>query len=321
MLYVGIDISKKTFDAGVLLKSAISNKQFSNEESSFKEFLAWTKSFNDRILFCMEATGIYSLALAKYLCKHKHQVIVVNPLKTHAFFKMELSRNKTDKADAGAIAKYCKFLDDNNQVEKNLFQPKSKNFETLQFLVTRLEQLTKVKTQENNHLEAGVSTIVIKSVKRIVLLINKEIANVENDIQKLVDEDKQLKFNVELLVSINGIGKKTACAIIAYLGDISLFSNSKQVVSYAGLNPRIEQSGSSIDKTSLSKQGNKRLRKALYMPAISAKQYNPLMKKLYDRLLAKGKIKKVALCAVMRKLLVIAYGVLKSGKPFDPCHQ
>ena len=123
------------------------------------------------------------------------------------------------------------------------------------------------------------------------------------------------------MISIPGIGEKTAWSILAYLGDISLFSNAKQVTSYAGINPKIEQSGTSINKSSLSKIGNKRLRKALYMPALTAAKHNPLMKDLYERLQQKGKPNKVALCAVMRKLLVLAYGVLKSGKAFDPCYQ
>ncbi|WP_306821331.1 transposase [bacterium endosymbiont of Bathymodiolus sp. 5 South] len=116
---------------------------------------------------------------------------------------------------------------------------------------------------------------------------------------------------------MDGIGNKTAWAIIAYMGDISLFDNAKQVASFAGLNPKIIQSGTGINKSSLSKMGYKKLRKPLYMPALVAIRYNPLMLDLYERLQQKGKPKKVALCAVMRKLLVISYGVLKSGQPFD----
>ncbi|VAW37584.1 Mobile element protein [hydrothermal vent metagenome] len=104
---------------------------------------------------------------------------------------------------------------------------------------------------------------------------------------------------------------------MAYLGDISLFKTSAQVASFAGLNPCVETSGTSIDKTSLSKSGNKRLRKALYMPAIVAKKHNSILTEFYERLIKKGKPKKVALCAVMRKLLVLSFGVLKSEAAFD----
>ena len=116
---------------------------------------------------------------------------------------------------------------------------------------------------------------------------------------------------------IGGIGNKTAWAILTYMGDISLFDNAKQVASFAGLNPKITQSGSSINKSSLSKIGHKRLRKSLYMPALTATRHNPVTQDLYNRLLDKGKPKQVAVCAVMRKLRVISYGVLKSEQPFD----
>jgi transposase len=151
----------------------------------------------------------------------------------------------------------------------------------------------------------------------MIKFIDKQIENVKHDIADIVSQNESLNKKVKLLTSINGVGDKTAWAILAYLGDIALFGSAKQVSSYAGLNPRIEQSGSSIQRSSLSKLGSSRLRKSLYMPALVAVRFNPLLMAFYDRLLAKGKPKKLALIAAMRKLLVIAYGVLKSEKPFD----
>ena len=144
--------------------------------------------------------------------------------------------------------------------------------------------------------------------------INKQISQIKQKIKQIVAKDKDLSHQVQLLASIKGIGEKTAWAILAYLGDIRFFHSAKQVSSYAGLNPKIKQSGSCVNQSSLSKMGHKRLRKSLYMSAIVASKYNPLMFDLYVRLKKKGKPGKVALCAVMRKLLVIAYGVLKSQK-------
>ena len=120
------------------------------------------------------------------------------------------------------------------------------------------------------------------------------------------------------MTSIKGISDRTAWSILAYLGDYRWFDNAKEVSSYAGLNPRIEDSGTSVHRSRVSKMGSRRLRKALYMPALSAARFNPVLEAFYQKLIAKGKPKKVALIAVMRKLLVIAYGVLKSGKAFDP---
>jgi transposase len=321
MLYVGIDISKLSFDVAILNNGSYQNVQFDNNSEGFKALSKKVKLFKKEAVFCMEATGIYGLALAKYLFNKGEKVIVVNPIKTHAFVKMEMSRNKTDKADAQSIARYCKHLDDKGEITKSLFKPKGEAFEKLQFLITRLEQLDKIATQEKNRLDVSLDKEAVRSIKSVMAHIDKQIIKIKKVLKEIVKQDETLKQQVELLMSIQGIGEKTAWSILAYLGDISLFSNAKQVTSYAGINPKIEQSGTSINKSSLSKVGNKRLRKALYMPALTAAKHNPLMKDLYKRLQQKGKPNKVALCAVMRKLLVLAYGVLKSGKAFDPCYQ
>ena len=117
------------------------------------------------------------------------------------------------------------------------------------------------------------------------------------------------------------MGERTAWSVIAYIGDINFFANAKQVASYAGLSPKIIQSGTSINKSSLSKLGHKRLRKSLYMPALVAIRHNPSLKAVYERLVHNGKPKKVAIVAVMRKLLILSYGVLKSEKAFDVNYQ
>jgi transposase len=137
----------------------------------------------------------------------------------------------------------------------------------------------------------------------------------------MINQNEQLAVQLKWLVSINVIGDKTAWASLAYIGDISSFENSKQISSYAGLNPSIEQSGTSLNRSSLSKTGSTKLRKSSYMPAMVAVRYNPLMFAFYSKLLTKSKPKKVALIAVMRRLLVLAFGVLKSGKPFDVNYQ
>ena len=317
MLSIGIDISKASFDVAFLKDDKYQNKKFKNDLKGFKALTKWFKPIKEDKVFCMEATGIYGVMLAKYLHQLDQKVIVANPIKTNAFAKMEMVRNKTDKADAQSIARYCMHIIEKGELNKTLFSPKSEAFESLQYLVTRLEQLGKMRSGENNRLQASLNKATSKSIKTMLRAINKQMQLVEDKIKSLVDNDEQLKNQVKLLLSIDGIGNKTAWAIIAYMGDISLFDNAKQVTSFAGLNPKITQSGTSINKSSLSKMGHKKLRKSLYMPALVATRYNPLMLDLYERLQHKGKPKKVALCALMRKLLVISYGVLKSGQAFD----
>lgn len=317
MIFSGIDMSKTTFDCVVLIDGDYQHKQITNDLIGFNTLLNWLKPHKNPILFCMEATGIYGVALAKYLYQKKQNIIVVNPLKTHAFAKMEMLRNKTDKSDAKSISRYCKHLFDQGDWEKRCFKSKGLGFERLTYLVTRLEQLNKLTNQERNRLQVSLDKATSRSIKAMIKHTATQIKQIEKTIEEIVMSEPELNKQISLLVSINGIGYKTAWSLLAYLGDISLFSNAKQVTSYAVLNPKIQQSGSSINSSSLSKVGNKRLRKALYMPALVATRYNPLMVEFYERMQAKGKPKKVALCGVMRKLLVLAYGVLKSGVPFD----
>ena len=317
MKFVGIDISKLTFDVALLESGKYKNRQFPNTLQGFKSFQTWLKAQQDSSHFCLEATGIYGIALAKFLHSEQFKVMMVNPLKTNAFSKMEMVRNKTDKSDAQVIARYCQYAWNNNESEQQAYVPKHKNYERLQYLNTRLEQLKKLRTQESNRLENTIDNFLIRSVKQMLRTIDRQATQTENEIKKVISETESLKNQVGLLNSIKGVGDKTAWAILAYLGDINLFSNAKQVTSYAGLNPSLVQSGTSINHSRLSKVGHSRLRYSLYMPAMSAARFNPMLKAFYQRLIAKGKPKKVAITAVMRKLLVIAYGVLKSGKAFD----
>ena len=320
-MFVGIDISKLTFDVAVLQNGTYQHRHFDNNSGGFVHCIKWVKSFKTPALFCMEATGIYGLALAKYLCQQQQKTIVANPIQTHAFAKMEMSRNKTDKADAKSIARYAQHLDNQGLSNKALYTPKDPDFERIQFLVTRIDQLNKMRTQEGNRIDVSLDKAAVQSVKAMCRFIDQQLLCVQKKIAGIVKHNNLLNEQVQLLTSIKGMGDKTAWAILAYMGDVSLFNNAKQISSYAGLNPSIEQSGSSINRSRLSKMGCARLRKSLYMPALVAVRYNPLMMALYDRLQAKGKPKKVALVAVMRKLLVLAYGVLKSGKPFDINYQ
>lgn len=317
-MFIGMDISKLKFDAAVFLAGEYHSHPFDNTPSGFLCLSKWIKSFKQpSAYFCLEATGIYGLALAKYLHQHHQKVIVANPIQTHAFAKMEMSRNKTDKADAMSIARYCKHLSDSGNINEMLFTPRASAFERIQFLVTRLEQLNKMRSQENNRLSVSLDKAAVRSISAMLTFIDKQIERIKKEITGIVQSNESLNEQVKLLTSIDGFGDKTAWAILAYIGDIALFDNSKQISSYAGLNPSIEQSGSSVNRSSLSKMGCSRLRKSLYMPALVAVRFNPLMMAFYQKLLVKGKPKKVALVAVMRKLLVIAYGVLKSEKPFD----
>ena len=321
MIYIGIDISKLTFDAAYFNNTSYVHKQFSNNKTGFADFVRWLNKSGAEVFVCLEATGIYSFDLAQYLSQQKKNVMVVNPIITHAFFKMELNRNKTDKADAKLIARYCEYAVLNGIFEKKCYQPKDTDYEAIQRLVTRCDQLEKSKTQESNRLEASTNKHTTRSIKRLQKSIDNEIIWIKKTIADIVKNNENLSQQVELITSIKGIGERTAWSVLAYIGDINFFANAKQVASYAGLTPKIIQSGTSINKSSLSKLGHKRLRKSLYMPALVAIRHNPILKAVYERLVRNGKPKRVAIVAVMRKLLVLSFGVLKSGKAFDVNYQ
>lgn len=321
MMFCGIDISKATFDVAFKTQKDIKTKQFANNERGFKALVSYIENRSSNPVMCMEATGIYGVLLAKYLFERGFSIAVVNPIRTHAFAKVKMLRNKTDMVDSIMLAEYSQFLFNESKFEQHLYKPKSKYYEKLQYMVTRLDQLTKMQTQENNRLQASLDKTLSRMIKASLKSIQKQMTRVKEEIKCYIKQDEQLKQQIKLLTSINGIGDKTAWVILAYLGDISIFSNSSQVAGYAGLNPRKIESGTSLNQSCLSKMGNPKIRKALYFPAMTAVKHNPLMIEFYQRLLAKGKTKKTALCAVMRKLLVISYGVLKSGKVFDPKHK
>ena len=153
----------------------------------------------------------------------------------------------------------------------------------------------KSKTQENNRLEASANKETSRSIKRLQKAIDNEIKQIKNTITDLVKNNESLRKQVELLTSIKGIGERTAWSILAYIGEILISSQiQKQIASYAGLTPKIVQSGTSINKSSLSKLGHKRLRKSLYMPALVAVRHNPTLKAVYERLVNNGKPKKVS---------------------------
>lgn len=318
MNHCGIDISKPFFDVAVFDGDDYQCEQFGNDPEGIKAFLKWSSGLKQPMMFCMEATGIYYLPLAKALHQSGAFVIVVNPIKTHGFAKLEMQRNKTDVADAQMIARFAAYLHSQKQHQDHKFKPKDKAYEALQSLVTRREQLQLLRTEENNRLHVATCHVTRRSIQTTIRCFDKQIGIIEKQMKQCQAQNKRLDQQVKLLMSINGVGFITACSILAYLGDISDFANAGKVASYAGLTPRKIESGTSIKRSKLSKQGHKKLRKALYFPAIVATQHNPVLKTKYQSLLAVGKPPKMAICAIMRKLLVISYGVLKSQMPFSP---
>ncbi|HQY22316.1 MAG TPA: IS110 family transposase [Gammaproteobacteria bacterium] len=309
---LGVDISKATFDVALLANDKVKTKKFNNKNKGFLELIEWLKNKNITTLHvCMEATGNYGDALATYLFELGYTVSVVNPAQIKGFGKSELSRNKTDRADAQLIARFCRAM------APVSWTPKPQHIRELQAWVRRLEALQNMYYQENNRF--GVVDVIVKaSIKKIMGQLEKEIADIKKTIREHIGAHPDLQAKSALLATIPGVGEATISQILAFVGNVEAFKNAKQLAAFVGLNPTQRQSGTSVrGRTHLSKMGDSNLRKALYLPAMTAKKYNPIIKKFCDNLANGGKPKMLIIGAAMRKLIHIIYGVLKSQKPFD----
>lgn len=316
---LGIDISKATFNAALLLDNGkLRHKVFANNPTGFQHLSDWLIKHKAQVIHaCMEATGTYGEALATYLHQAGHRVSVVNPSIIKAFAITEMSRTKTDKGDATLIARYCQ------KHQPSAWSPPAPEISELQALVRRLEALLEMLQQERNRLSAGINSALVKEkIQEHIEYLNEQIRHTQELIWEHIEQHPRLKQQRDLLTSIPGIGETTAARFLAEIVEIDNYESARQVAAFAGLVPKHKESGTSVKgKPRLCKVGSARLRKAFYFPAIVASKHNPLIKALSQRLRERGKCAMVIIGAAMRKLIHIAYGVLKSGKPFDPFYK
>jgi transposase len=221
---------------------------------------------------------------------------------------------KTDKVDAKLIADYGY----RHQDELRIWKPDPPAIRKLKALVHRLKDLQELELIEQNRLDVAKDPQVTESIESVLTHIRAQIDETLKAIRTHIDDDDDLKGKRELLTSIDGIADRTAALLLAELGDIQRFDSSRAVTAFAGLNPRLQESGKLKGHVRISRMGSARLRAGLYMPAIAAMTYNPAIQEMAQRMRANGKAGKQIVCAAMRKLLCIAYGVLKSGTPFNP---
>lgn len=313
---LGIDISKLKFTACLIHQSGkLKHKVFPNGEAGFEQLTGWlSRQGVERVHACLEATGTYSEPLALFLHEAGHRVSLVNPAAIKAFAGSCLSRTKTDRVDAALIARFCQAQ------QPPQWAPLPAEVRELQALVRRLDSLIEMRVMEENRLSSGITVEAVKeSVEELIAYLSEQIRRTEELIHKHINHHPGLKQQSQLLDSIPGIGESTAALLLAELTNIKHYKSARQVAAYAGLVPRERQSGSSVrGRVRLSKIGNARLRRALYFPAITALRCSPFFQHWAEGLRQRGKCKMSVICAVMRKLIHLAYGVLKSGKEFDP---
>jgi len=315
--YVGIDVSKEKLDIAMLFDgNIIARGEFVNDKSGVRTLLKWAKKklkHGSEPVFGCEATGIYHLNCAQIIFNGKQKFVVINP----RFIKHELEamgrKNKTDKVDAEVIA-----IRLSREIDR-LWTPPSDAVRLLQDLLLRREQLSRAIVSEMNRRDRFPNGTARKSVETIIKALQQELDEIECRMDEVVDSDDDLKEQVELADSVPGVGPVIAKAFIAAIGDIDNFADAEQALSFLGTCPRQRISGTSLNKSWMSKQGNHILRKLLYMGAMATatKSKNSVYKKYYESLVARGKSKRAAIAAVMRKIVRAMFAVVRDREPFS----
>ena len=317
---LGLDIAKAKFDSHLQRVGSAAkpiHRLYDNTSAGHEQLLSWLAGQQvGQLHVCLEATGTYGRAVALRLHQAGYRVSIVNPLRIKRYGESELLRVKTDKSDAALIARFCLTQ------QPAPWTPPTSEQQQLQDLVRSLQDLQRLQQQQRCRQQSGPQEQAVAAVTSAVLTcLQTQMASLRRQIEAHILAHESLSGPYQLLLSICGIGKRTAALLLGELGDLSRFANVRDLVAFVGLSPHPHRSGSSVQGPSpLSKHGHAAIRHALYYPAMSAARFNPAIKALYQRLLARGKPKMVALVAAMRKLLHQIYGVLRSGQAYDPAH-
>ena len=305
----GIDISKDVFDC---YGSKQGHLQFKNTEKGFVKFL---QILSGTTLVVMEATGYYHYRLAQFLYKKKVIVSVVNPLSVKRFIQMRLAKVKTDKSDAKAICEYG--IINEVPLYSALTDVQSECFQLFRLMDSFIKKRTATKNKLHGEEVLGIpSKFVYRSLNRVKKYLDNEILGIEDKLLSLVKQDQQQQLT--LLQSIPGIGMKTALFLIVVTDGFKKFERSSQLCSYVGITPTIRESGSSVrGRSRISKVGNRKLRNLLFLCSFTACKHNKGCRDIYERIVNKGKSKKLALIAVSNKLIKQSFAIAKSGLPYD----
>lgn len=300
---IGVDISKDTLDAYWL--SSREHRQFCNDKAGVKALAFWAKKTEvSRVIF--EATGIYHRCIETGLAQHGVSFARVNPRQARRFCEGAGQLAKTDRVDAAMLAKMGALL------ELKADQPKDETLHDLKQLATARLALIKDRTAAKARLAATTYKLLAVQIKRRLTQIERDLSQVTEAINAIVAADEDLAARAEILTSIPGIAKVTACAMLTQIPELGQMSG-KQAAKLAGLAPISRQSGKWQGKERI-QGGRASVRRAIYLPAVVATRFNPDMKAKYEQLISSGKCKKLAITAIMRKLIVTANALLRDQR-------
>lgn len=314
MTAIGIDVAKHTLAVDAVLPDGKRRqKHCANSAAGHAELIRWIgRHAVAPVAIGLEATGGYQEAVAIALHEAGYAVSVLNPSRIAAYGQSQLRRAKTDPTDAALIADFVRTQ------TPPVWTPPPPEMRQLQALVRRLDALLEMQTQERNRLDLA-APIVKPSIEAVLAQLEMQIATVKHQIATHIDQHPTLRTQRDLVQSIPGIGATTAAIVLGELLDVARFTSARQMAAFTGLVPQLRQSGTSVrSRGALVKLGSSRLRKALYFPALTALRPNPPLVRFAARLRLAGKPRMVIVAAVMRKLVHQIYGVLRSGRAFDP---
>ena len=312
MTWVGIDVSKAKLDIAMMSREGEINKRtVSNDSASIQGLISELRLIPD-VMVGVEATGSYHIPLARAVDGAGIALCVLNPRSVHHFANSLQRRNKTDAADAVVIAMFIRERQPRVRgVSGSLRSSLAREIAALE------EDLVRLKNRLEAQQRGWAHPRVIESITRSIDALKEHKEALERELARETMQHEARAL--ELLQSIPGLALKSSCLLLAELGDVTRFSSARALVAFVGLSPRVFVSGSSVNKrTGITRWGSHRVRKLLYLPALTGIRWNPLLKETFERLTSRGKPKMVALVACMAKLLRIIYGVLTRGRPFDP---
>ena len=316
--FLGIDVGKKDLFCHIISPDKPSSERFDNTPAGVKSLLKWvgTAAPAAQTSACLEQTGHYGdLAAAALHGSGINSLHLVNPQRIKAFGQQKLRRNKSDTADAKLIAGFLKA----EHHGLRPWQPRSPRQQRITDLNRHADSLTRDAARLKTRLSADPEKTVAASLARSIKFLEKEIKAVRKSILDAIKADAGLLEKYRLLKTIPGIGDIAAQTVIGELPELSEFEDARQLAAWSGLTPRHYSSGTSgRTQTPITKIGSVHLRRAMFMPAMTARTNNPLLKAFGDRLKENGKKPKQVIIAVMRKLLHQIYGILKSGLPYNP---
>lgn len=311
-VFIGIDVAKATLE--VALSSEPRSSSWANDEAGLASLLAYVEGVGERVaLVLLEATGGLEQPAAAALCAQGYAVIVVNPRQAHDFAKAMGHLAKTDRIDAYSLAQFARTLNASDRRDKLLLKPAEPEQQELLAIVMRRKQLVGMHVAETNRL-ASMHASQRKSIRAVLKALEQQITQLDKDAGRMLKD--HFKDKLELLKGLKGVGPGTQAVLMGALPELGRLTR-QEIAKLVGVAPLNRDSGNFKGRRT-TWGGRANVRSALYMASLSAVRHETTIRAFYERLVAAGKPKKVALVACMHKLLTIMNAVIKSGVPWQP---